>query len=103
MTYEFKYTIDGEKVSEKEFLKLSRAQKNKGVPNLSRSDHWRQHESIGLACHPLQAKEFNERAKKAGLTGIHYRESDGMAIVTSRGQMKKELKHRGFHNNDDIS
>ena len=103
MKYEFKYTLDGEKLSEAEFLKRSRARKTVGTPNMSRSDHWKKHESVALACHPSQAKEFNEKAKKAGLTGVHYRETDGMCMVESPGQLKKELKHRGFHNRDSYS
>ena len=104
MKVEYKHTIDGEKVSEQEFLRRSRARKKTGTPNLSRSNHWRKHESVALACQASQAKEFNELAKKAGITGVHYRESDGMCEITGgRAQMKMELRNRGIYNKDDYS
>ncbi len=101
MKYEIKHTLDGERVSEKEFKRRSRAMKTEGVPNLSRSDHWRKHESFAMACHPSQVSEFNELAKKAG-TGVVYR-PDGMPVITGKGMKRKEEKHRSMYNKDDYS
>lgn len=60
---------------------------------------WRNFSSVGLACHPSQAKQFTEDARAAGLTGVHYDEK-GRARFSSRGQRKKALKIAGLHDND---
>ena len=52
-------------------------------------------ESITLACHPRQAKEFNEIVKRQGrAASVHYRESDGMCEITSRQARAEECKAR---------
>ena len=56
-------------------------------------------ESVALSCHPEQVEEFNDRAKREGLTGITYR-PDGMCEVTSRKQRRDWMRVRGLHDQD---
>ncbi len=52
-------------------------------------------ESLALSCHPSQVKEFNDNARRAGLTNVHY-EKDGTCIMPSFGKQRKGLlKLRG--------
>lgn len=55
--------------------------------------------SLAHSCHPVQVKEFNEDAKAAGLTGVHY-SADGKAHFSSRGQRKAWNKYRGLVDKD---
>lgn len=52
--------------------------------------------SYSLSCDPSQVKEFNENARKAGLTNVHY-DKDGTCHVPAFGRQRKELlKLRGL-------
>lgn len=55
--------------------------------------------SLAHSVHPCQVKEFNEDAKAAGLTGVHY-SADGKAHFSSRGQRKAWNKYRGLVDKD---
>lgn len=55
--------------------------------------------SLAHSVHPMQVKEFNEEAKAAGLTGVHY-SADGKAHFSSRGQRKAWNKYRGLVDKD---
>jgi len=73
-----------------------------GGPHLSRGDHWRKYRSISMGCHPSQVREFNERARKAGLTGVRYL-PNGTVECSSKGQQKKWCRHLGVVNGDSNS
>lgn len=56
-------------------------------------------ESVGASVHSNQVNEFREDAKKAGFTGVDFR-NDGMAVFSSRGERRRYLKHRGLRDRD---
>ncbi len=47
--------------------------------------------SDSLGCHPEQVGEANERAKKAGIQGVHY-ERDGTCVINDNGARKKLMR-----------
>lgn len=55
--------------------------------------------SKGMAVHPRQVEKFNSEARKAGVTGVHYR-PDGCLVATSRSQRRAEMRRRGFIDRD---
>ncbi len=57
------------------------------------------HKSGSLGVHPEQAKEFNEAARAAGNTGVHY-DRAGVMHYDSRKDLRDESKRRGYFNKD---
>ena len=57
------------------------------------------HQSQGMACHPRQVKEFNERRKREGRTGGQYL-PNGTFESYSRKAFNDELKARGLVDGD---
>lgn len=55
--------------------------------------------SIAAGCHPSQAKEFNELARKHGLTGVYYNQR-GECEFSSRRQRREWNEIRGLHDKD---
>lgn len=55
--------------------------------------------SISAGCHPKQAKEFNELAKSAGISGVYYNKR-GECEFSSRGARREWNKFRGMRDND---
>lgn len=55
--------------------------------------------SIALACQRDQVAEFNEFAKKNGITGVHYH-ADGTCEISDAGQRNKLLRARGLFDRD---
>ena len=51
--------------------------------------------SASAGCQPSQVKEFNEKAKADGFTGVSFRK-DGDAQFTTRGQRASYLAHIGM-------
>lgn len=56
--------------------------------------------SIGAGCHSSQAGEFNESARKAGISGVYYDPKTGKAHFSSRKARRLELARRGIHDRD---
>jgi hypothetical protein len=56
-------------------------------------------ESLALSCHPDQVAEYNEAARKEGLTGISW-DARGRCSITSRGDRKAWLRVQGLHDNE---
>lgn len=52
--------------------------------------------SDGAGCHPSQVREFNQKARDAGFTGVNFT-PDGTCNFSTRGQRAKYLKFRGLH------
>jgi len=55
--------------------------------------------SVAAGCHPDQAKEFTEKAREAGFTGVTFNK-EGDAQFTTRGQRAGYLKHIGMCDRD---
>lgn len=56
-------------------------------------------ESIGLSCHPEDAAERNEDAKRLGIAGISW-DKRGRCKITSRQARKKWLNANRLHDGD---
>ena len=50
--------------------------------------------------HSSQAAEFNEAARKGGITGVYYSPENGNAHFESKSASRKEMKRRGLHDQD---
>lgn len=55
--------------------------------------------STAMGCHSTQAKQFNERARSMGISGISWNEK-GHCIITSRSARREYMKAIGLHDND---
>lgn len=55
--------------------------------------------SDALGIHPEQVKEFNEKAKAEGFTGIHF-DKDGNCHIESRKERKRYCQFRGVYDRD---
>ncbi len=75
-----------------------RAQKRKQTPFSKAYNKPLKSRSAG--CHTSQAAEFNEAARKAGLTGVYYDPKDGNAYFSSRQQRRMEVNRRGLKDLD---
>lgn len=98
MTRKYEFRVNGKKVSLKTFRKYSPP--HSGTAGNCGGHAWRRPlHSEGLSCHPSQAEEFREKARKAGLTGVDY-DKDGNCSITTRQQRKLLLKLRNGHDKD---
>lgn len=57
-------------------------------------------ESRSAGVHSTQAAEFNEAARKAGITGVYYDPKTGNPSFESRGARRRELSRRGLRDLD---
>lgn len=79
---------------DRSYFDFDRNRHSRGVPMIQ---SWsRPLQSDGAGCHPSQVKEFNEKAKSAGFTGVSF-SPDGTCNFNTRGQRAKYLKHIGMH------
>lgn len=79
---------------DRSYFDFNRNRHSRGVPMIQ---SWtRPLQSDGAGCHPSQVKEFNEKAKSAGFTGVSFT-PDGTCNFSTRGQRAKYLKHIGMH------
>jgi hypothetical protein len=78
---------------DRSYFDFNRNSNKAGVPMIQ---SWsRPLKSDGAGCHPTQAKEFNEQAKKDGFSGVRFSE-DGTCHFSTRGQRKKYLRKIGM-------
>lgn len=54
--------------------------------------------SPALSCHPKQVKQANARARKHGLTGVHY-QPNGMCVLADNASRRKLMRLEGMHDN----
>jgi hypothetical protein len=92
------YKIDGREVSKKEF---DAAFPDQSLAGGNFGGHlpgnWPML-SDGLAVHPDQVHEANERNRRAGIN-VTYEPQSGRAILPDRNERKKLLKYEGFRDN----
>ena len=56
--------------------------------------------SMGLSCHPSQVAEFNENARKQGLTAVSF-DKDGTCRMPSFGKQRTQyMQFRGVFDKD---
>ena len=101
MSVEFLYRIDGEKVTQAEFRRRSRARRRgayqpsraRGLGTTRRPK--KRIVSEALACHPKDVAEFEADARKRGFN-IHF-DSEGRPSFDSYSQRDRYAKSQGFH------
>lgn len=75
--------------------KIGRKRKKSDRETRGTPDYSQGYQSVALSVHSSQAKEFQEMANSAGLTGIKYDEK-GKCHIHSRKHRKEFMKMRGM-------
>lgn len=91
------YTIDGKDVTKREFDKTVRDKEAGSAESLSRSEHWKKHESIACGVHPSQVNEHREYLRQHGFTAVEVTNSGSIKFMDGDSKQRQEyLSRRGL-------
>lgn len=92
------FKIDGQEVSEQEYMRRRKARGVYSGVGGAYSEA-RPLESMAFGVHPKQVEAANAKIKEHGIPGVHYK-ADGHCVFTSRKARKLWLKANHFHDNN---